>query len=247
MDSNSLHSFQIPGGSYGYTGVPVGLGMDSFKYTLATGLVDESGSTRPFARQLELCVKEIIKGLRHSDSVDQLVYRHAHFDTNFREVHGFKLLKDCNENDYDGIWAGGGQTALYNSCVEVIEATRDYADQMAQKHYTVNGVVYILSDGQHYLPGGPFVTVANVRDALSKAITSETLESLITILIGVNEDPDVRAGLEKFHREAGFTQFIPIEKADEKSLAKVSNFISRSIYSQSQAVGTGGPSQSLTF
>lgn len=246
MDSQALQSFMLPGSGYGYTGTNID-DLTNFENTIGTGLLDESGSTRAFARQMELTVKEIVRSLRHSPAADKLIYRHAHFDSVFREIHGFKPLMECHEDDYDGIWSGGGQTALYNSCDQVIQSTLDYAEKQAAKRYVVNGIVYILTDGQNYLLSGKSLTEDDVKNSLAKAIASEALESLMTILIGVNEDPGIRRDLEAFHTNAGFTQFVPIEKADEKNLARVANFVSQSIQSQSQSLGSGGPSQSLTF
>lgn len=248
MNSQSaqFQTFMLPGGGYGYTGASID-SLLSFENTLATGLFDESGSTRSFARQMELCVQEIIKSLRHCPVADKLIYRHCHFDDKFREVHGFKPLAECHESNYDGVWAGGGQTALYNSCDHVIKATVDYAEQQATKRFIVNGIIYVLTDGQNYLLSQQSLTQDDVKVTLAKALSSEALESLMTILIGVNEDPGVRRDLEAFHTHVGFTQFVPIEKADEKSLAKLAKFVSQSIQSQSMAVNTGGPSQSLTF
>jgi len=236
----------LPGGGYGYTGANID-NLTSFENTIATGLLDESGSTRSFARQMELCVKEIIKSLRHCPVADKLIYRHCHFDDKFREVHGFKPLADCHEDDYDGCWAGGGSTALYNSSEHVLLATLDYAQQQAAKRYLVNGILYLMTDGANYLPGQPSKTQDDVKAALARVIASEALESMMTILIGVNPDLSVRRDLEAFAQHVGFTQFIPIEEANEKSLAKIANFISQSVQSQSQALGSGGPSQSLTF
>ena len=45
----------------------------------------------------------------------------------------------------------------------------------------------------------------------------------------------------------GFTQYVAIADANATTIAKLGDFVSRSISSQSQALGTGGPSQSLTF
>jgi len=246
MNSQSLQSFTLPGSGYGYTGTNID-DLTSFENTNATGLLDESGSTRAFARQMELCTQEIIRSLRHCPAADKLIYRHCHFDTNFREIHGFKPLADCHEKDYDGIWAGGGQTALYNSCDNVLRATLDYAEKQAAKRYVVNGIVYIITDGVDYLAGGNGLKQDDVKSALARCISSEALESLMTILIGVNDDPGIRRDLETFQQNVGFTQFVPIEKADEKTLAKVANFVSQSVQSQSQSLGSGGPSQSLTF
>jgi len=69
----------------------------------------------------------------------------------------------------------------------------------------------------------------------------------MTILIGVNEDPGIRRDLEEFQKHVGFSLFVPIENANEKNLARVANFVSQSVQSQSQALNSGGPSQSLTF
>ena len=53
--------------------------------------------------------------------------------------------------------------------------------------------------------------------------------------------------IEDFHKAAGFTQYVELGSADEKTLAKLADFVSQSISAQSQSLGTGGPSQSLTF
>ena len=236
----------VPGSKYGYQAAAVD-GLKSFEQTIATGLFDESGSTRPFARQMELCVQEIIRSQRHNPVADKLMYRHCHFDTKFREVHGYKPLPECLDSDYDGCWAGGGQTALYNSLCEVLEAKADYAERLAGKRFIVNGFLYLLTDGLNYLPGQISKTKDDVKLTLAKVVASESLESLVTIMIGINEDKGVLRDLEEFSRYIGFSQFEKISEANEQTLARVCNFISRSLQSQSQHVGSGGPSQSLTF
>lgn len=241
--SLGLQNFAIPGGNYGYSGAKIET-LTSFENTLALGLLDESGSTGPFARQMELCVKEIIKSLRRSPRADNLIYRHCHFATGFREFHGFTPLAQLNEGMYDGCYVPGGQTTLYDSCDRVVAELLDYAVKQAAQKYLCNGIVYIITDGRDY---GSVLTPTSVRKRLADAIASEALESLNTILIGVNPDPGIQADLEDFKNKVGFTQYVPLDKADEKSLAKLANFISQSIQAQSQALGTGGPSTSLTF
>lgn len=246
MDSQQLDTFAIPGSNYGYTGAKIDT-LTSFQNTLALGLLDESGSTIPFARPMELMVKEIIKSLRHSPHADNLMYRHCHFATDFREHHGFVPLGQINEDQYDGCYKPNGRTSLYDSCHRVIRELLDYGEKQAEQRYQCNGIIYIITDGQDY---GSTLKVPDVKDALQKAIQSESLESLVTILIGVNPDPHVQADLQTFQQEAGFTRYIPLDDANEKTLAKLANFISQSISSQSQALGSGGPSQaiqSLTF
>lgn len=242
-DSQTLQSYMLPGGGYGYTAAPVET-LQSFENTLALGLLDESGSTGSFARQMELAVKEIIKSLRHSARADNLIYRHCHFGTGFREHHGFTPLGQINEDQYDGCYQPGGRTSLYDSCDRVIREVLDYGKKQAALKYLCNGIIYIITDGCDY---GSTLNMNDVKRALTEAVSSEALESLITILIGVNSDKDIQRELQDFATTVGFTQYISIDKADEKTLARVANFVSQSIASQSQAIGTGGPSQSLVF
>ena len=243
--SQGLQSFTLPGSGYGYTGAAID-DLPSNENTIAFGLIDESGSTRAYARQMELGVQEFIRSLRHCTTKDKLIYRHCHFDTDFREVHGFKPLMSCLEKDYDGCWAGGGQTALYKSECEVFSALLDYAEKQAAKRYIVNGFGFEITDGMNYLPGDP-TTQDDSKNWMARCMVSESLESLVTICIGINKDPGVRRALEEHAKYVGFTQFIPIEDANEKSLAKIMGFLSRSLQAQSQMINQGGPSASLTF
>jgi hypothetical protein len=85
-------------------------------------------------------------------------------------------------------------------------------------------------------------------------IQKEQIESIRTFLIGLDEptnDPqwesEVKRKLIKFKDEADLTEFISAGKATPKNLAKLANYISQSISAQSQSLGSGGPSQVLTF
>ena len=245
---SQMLSFMVPGANYGYTGAKIDA-LASFENTLAICLLDESGSTTPFARQMEGCVKEVVKALRHSPRAANLIYAHYHFDTHFREVHGFKPLMECNEADYDGIWAGGGRTTLYDSEDRVINFLVDYARRQGEQHYTCNGIIWIITDGQDF---GSVLKQKDVQLSLAKAIACEELESLMTILIGINDDPAVQRDLEEHAQTVGFTQYVPVARADEKTLVALAGFVSRSVSAQSQSLGQGGPSQplpppSLTF
>jgi hypothetical protein len=75
---------------------------------------------------------------------------------------------------------------------------------------------------------------------------------LITVLVAL-QDPaldyndEIVASLERFQKEAGIDQFVDIGDATPQKLAKLANFVSQSISSQSQALGTGAASQQLQF
>lgn len=242
-NSQQLQSFMVPGGGYGYTGAAVDT-LQSFENTIVNALLDESGSTGPFARQIELCCKEIVKSLRRSPRADNLIYRQCHFASHYREHHGFLPLAQINPDSYDGCYQPGGQTTLYDSCDRVLREVQDYGRQQALQKFQCNALIHMLTDGCDF---GSTLGENDVKSTLTKVASDESLESLITILIGVNPDKGIQRDLEEFAKRVGFTQYVPLDKADEATLARLANFISKSISAQSQALGTGGPSQSLTF
>jgi hypothetical protein len=85
-----------------------------------------------------------------------------------------------------------------------------------------------------------------IKDGLEKVRKAENLESIKVILIGVGNQGSVQTYLDNLHQQAGLDQFVWIGSADPKALAKMAAFVSNSISSSSQALGTGGPSQNLT-
>jgi hypothetical protein len=242
MDSQ-LVSFMVPGGNYGYTGAAIDT-LTSPENTLAVGLLDESGSTQSFSKDMEQCVKEIVKSLRMSSVADTLIYRHCHFGTHFREVHGYTPLNLINESIYEGCYQPGGQTTFFDSADRVLVDTLDYASKQSQAKYLTNGLIYFVSDGMDY---GSILTANSVRDRLISVVGSEQLESLITIMIGVNPDEGIQKKLKALQEKIGFTQYVELKDANQKTLARIANFVSQSVIAQSQALGSGAASRPLQF
>jgi hypothetical protein len=66
--------------------------------------------------------------------------------------------------------------------------------------------------------------------------------------VGVNiTESYVQTALANYASDAGFSQYVDAGKADAKNLAKLAQFISKSISSQSQSLGSGGASKPLVF
>lgn len=244
MGSENLQSFTVPGAAYGYTGTPVNT-LTSFENTLVQCLLDESGSTNSYAADMEACVKEIIMALRASPRADNLMYRQCHFATGYREFHGWKPLGNINPEDYTGCYKPGGSTALYDSDDRALKELRDYAQQQAKMKYLCNGFYFNITDGRDW-PGST-LKPSHVHETLKAVVGDESLESLVTVLIGVNPAADVQHDLENYAKVVGYTQYIPLNEANAKNLKRMATFISASVAAQSQALGSGGPSQSLTF
>lgn len=220
--------------------------LGATEYTLFGIAADVSGSVIPFGKEIEACVKSVVESCQRSPRADNLMARYTTFNhLKPNEIHGFKPLADCHLAGYDGSVKTGGGTALYDASANMIDSLATYGKQLMAQDYAANGIVVVLTDGmdEHSTLGAK-----DVKASLENAMQGESLESLVSILIGVNvTDSRVSQSLQAFKTEAGFTQYIETKDASPQTLAKLAGFISKSVSSQSQAVGTKGPSQPITF
>jgi hypothetical protein len=274
--------------------------LGASEYTLVTIVDDCSGSTSGFTAEMEAAVKEIVKACSKSEKADNLMIRLIRFDTQVMEVHGYKLLNQCAEGDYTGVLTPGGATALYDATIDALEASYHFAEELdEQEDILSNGIVFVITDGYD---NSSSLSPSECKKALKKAILSEKLESLVSVLIAVAHggttkfvivpeavdrhtvtdfqgtsvdgklyskyddasqackqastpgnklkvvpvyDPNDQ--LSVFDREAGFTAYLPLEDSSKGTLAKLAQFVSKSISSQSQQLGSGKPSESVAF
>lgn len=213
-------------------------------FTLATFVVDKSGSVDGFSSLLIDCVKSAKKALEKSDKSDNLLLRVVYFDSNIREVHGFLPLADIDESLYDDLHPSG-MTLLYDAVYEGIGSVLEYSRDLQEQEIDCNGICVIITDG--YETAGSKMTPSSIKSQVADAIRAEdVIESINTILIGINAK-DYSSYLDDFKNEAGLDQFVDAGDANPENIAKVAGFISQSVSSQSQSLGTGGASQSLTF
>jgi len=214
-------------------------------YTLVTIVADHSGSTLGFQLPMEAALKEVIGACQKSQRADNLLVRLVTFNSTVTEVHGFRLLSSIILNDYDGVLPPNGLTALYDASTNAIEASNNYGKQLLEQDYDVNGIVVVITDGDNTCGA---LGVNQVKEALVQSVSGENLESMVSILIGVNlQSHDIQQKLDAFYKDAGFTQFVPLADASRNTLAKLAQFISKSISSQSQHLNSGGPSASINF
>jgi len=219
--------------------------LQASEYTLVDLAVDISGSVSAFEHQIEKCVKEIIKACAKSPRSDNLLMRVTRFNNRADEVHGYKPLANCNLDNYNGVFSAYGGTALFEATHNAVRAQMAYAKELKKNDYAANGIVFIITDGDD---NANSMSPDSVKLALEESKKSEALESLVSILVGVNVQSQVLSSyLNQFQQAAGITQFVSIDDASDKKLARLAEFVSKSIVSQSQALGTGGASQTLTF
>ncbi len=244
FNDDSQESFKANGSGFHFSGVSINQ-LGASEYTLFGVACDVSSSVLPFASEIEACLKSVIESCQSSPRVDNLLVRAITFNHELHELHGFRPLADCHVGAYTGSIKPGGTTALYDASVSLVDSVATYGKQLIANDYIANGIVVVVTDGMDV---GSTLGPKQVAEALKRAMDSEALESLVSILIGVNvTDPQVSGFLGRFKDEAGFTQYVELKDATPETLAKLAAFISKSVSSQSQSVGSGGPSQALTF
>ena len=256
-DDTQLEDYKV--GTFGFTAAnPEEL--ESSGYTLADIVCDCSGSTYGFTAEMEAALKAAVQALKDHPRAESMMVRLVRFSSDVEEVHGYMLVSEINPDDYDGCLAPKGMTALIDGIISGSEAAVNYATSLVDQDIDANGIIIVITDGwnnagkhsAHFHEGSYVPNKASyekqmgiVAAALKAPIQAECLESYISILIGVNCS-QAKSTLEKFHETAGFTQeFIPLEDADPQTITKIGQFISESVSSQSEARGTGGPSQSI--
>ena len=243
---NNIDSINVTStGNFSFSGVrPDPLVLTARKYTLATIIVDTTGSVTGFEASLLDSVKASVESCRSSPMPENLLIRLVEFNSHvgINEIHGFLPLKDIDVNQYDP-FVPKGATNLYDAIYHSVDASHKYAKILDDQDYLTNAVVFIITDGEdNSSKFGPM----QVKSIIGEAVKDEYLESIQTLLIGIAAGSYAN-NLQTVQTNLGITQFIDIKDASAKNLAKLAAFITKSISSTSQALGTGGPSQSLVF
>lgn len=217
--------------------------LGASEYTLVGAVVDASGSVSPFVKEMEKCLQEILVASQSSPRSENLMLRLTQFDTKVQELHGFRLLSTIGADEYDGIINIGGMTALYDSVYTMVESVGLYGKTLSEQDYDVNGIVFVITDGEDNMSKFNPARIKQLREDIMK---QEQLESLLVVLIGVGNDITT-AYLDRLKTEAGLDQALNAGDANPKTLARLAQFVSQSISSQSASLGSGGPSKSLVF
>jgi len=204
--------------------------LGASQYTLVTIAIDASSSVAAFKKALEDCISTIIKACQGSPRSENIMVRVITFNSGIVEVHGFKPLASISVDDYvDSIYPSG-MTALCDATQSSVEATQTCGLALVRDGYDVNGVVYILTDGQD---NHSTATENTVR----KSIETEAIYDLTVVLIGVNtQDPSY---LDGFKNNCGITQYSDIGDASPSNLGKLGKMVSKSISSISTSLSNG--------
>lgn len=240
--ADELETYRI-GGNFTFRGARIE-NLGATEYTLVTIAVDETGSVAGFADELRDCMVTAIEACKKSPRSDNILVRVLTFSSTYpegvNELHGFKPLAEIDTASYPAL-RPGGMTPLCDACYSAIGAINSYAKQLFDQDFGVNGIGFVITDGYD---NASKTSAAMVSEETAKSVTGEVLESMVTVLVGINA-ADYAKQLADFRRDAGVTQYVEAGAVTPRKLAKLAEFVSQSVSSQSQALGTGGASRNI--
>ena len=242
-DDSQMEQLRIGGKGFSFSGTKIAH-LGATEYTLVTIAVDETGSVADFATDLRTMLVAAVSACKKSPRSDNILIRVITFASRYpqgvKEIHGFKPLAEIDTAKYPDI-KPGGNTPLCDACYSAIGATNAYGASLIAQDFGVNGILFVITDGEENCSTA---SVAMVKAESEKARQQETLESLVSVLVGVNA-AGCRSSLTAFKQSAGMTQYVDVGDATPRRLAKLAEFVSTSVSSQSQSIGSGGASQNI--
>jgi hypothetical protein len=239
-----MDTTKIGGSNFNFSSIKIEH-LGATEYSLVTIAVDVTGSVRDFADLLREMLITVVKACKKSPRAENMLIRVIRFSSMFQngvdEIHGFKLFKDIDpDKDYPELH-GGGMTPLCDACFSCFGAMNEYGKKLVDNDYLVNAIMFVITDGEE---NASTATMKMVHDEAKKGVSGEILESTTSVLIGINAG-NFKDSLNIFQKEAGMMQYVDAGDATEGKLAKLAGYISQSVSSTSQALGTGGPSQNI--
>lgn len=221
--------------------------LGASEYTLASIQVDVSPSVEDFKADLALSLKNSVEACKKSPRAENMLVRATTFCEALEEIHGFVNLDEINTDNYDQYLRIGSGTALYDATLDSMETVIKYGENLLDMDvcYNCNGIVFIITDGMEN--SSRVATTTRIKNTIAQVKMDEKLESLKSVLIGIGDERITRLYLDNFQQEVGINQFVWVGEATPEQLAKLAAFVSQSISSQSQSLGTGGASQDITF
>lgn len=230
------------GAKFGFTGIGIEH-LGATEYTLATIMVDVTSSVEGFEQDLHKALVAAVTACKKSPRSDNLLVRVCIFSTSVgvHELHGFKPLSQIDPaKDYPPL-VPRGATPLCDAAFSAVGAMVDYGAKLMEGGFLVNGIGFLITDGAE---NSSTATPGMVKSKIAEVKKGEKLESLITVLIGINTN-EYAATLSSFQAAAGIDKYLDVGDATPRNLAKLAEFVSQSVSSQSQSIGSGGPSQAV--
>ncbi|MEY2665456.1 MAG: hypothetical protein RLZZ480_561, partial [Candidatus Parcubacteria bacterium] len=138
------------GSGFGFTGATID-DLGATEYTLVTIALDESSSISGYEAQIKNMLDTVVDACKKSPRANNLLLRVIGFSSRYpgglAEFHGFKPLNDINAADYAKL-RGGGSTPLNDAVYSGVGATNTYGKSLTDMDFLVNGITFIVTDGE---------------------------------------------------------------------------------------------------
>ena len=142
--------------------------LSSTEVTLATNIVDMSGSMQPFAADLIGAYNDhYLAAMALSSAADDILISTIFFEDHVQLFHGYVSVQDAPRlSDLD--YRPGATTALYDAVAAGLTNMVLYAQQLRQSGVMVRCLVLVFSDGQDNASSQPASAVRRAVHELLK-------------------------------------------------------------------------------
>jgi hypothetical protein len=180
-----------------------------------------------YRAEIERCIGEVVRSCAHSPQADNLMLRVTTFDSTVHELHGFRPLAACDPLSYSNALTTGGTTALHDASVNLCGSLHSYGASLTASAFCCNAIVFVITDG---IDNASSTSAKAVGEALRGLVTSESLDSVLSVLVGVDVSGDALSlYLNRLRKDAGFDRYLELGDASEALLTRLASFVSNSI------------------
>ena len=213
------------------------------EYTIAQVIVDWSGSVGSFSSDLIDSLRLILDACKKHPRAENVLLRVVLFNSDFgvKEIHGFLPVNTIDQVIYSKMGSPDGGTPLYDGVADSLDSLYQYGVEMVKNQFACNAVTFIVTDGEENC-SHKTKSVSAIKAMTTKLKQNDPLESLTSILIGIN-DTYCQAYLTQFKDDAGIDEYKSIKDATKGNLAKLAHFVSQSISTASVALNQGNSNQ----
>lgn len=236
MDWSHTTSERHNVGRFGFTAIKEA-DLNAFEYTLIQIVVSVDHSTLFPYSAIERLVSAAVKAASPLNRRNNLMFRLLVSGAVPQEVHGFRLLPECDHARCRGLSEADTSADLIDTILNSIEALANYARFLTQRCYLANGILIVITDGMNNMSSR---SLNEARKALAQAVNGEDLESLTSLLVGICHERCARSRssmtLRQYKNCLGFTYDVELDDNDDAAL--LAGFVSTMVSSVCHALGS---------
>ena len=248
---NSVKLKTNSGFGFSMTGIQ---NLKETSYTLVLLLLDLTGSVSGEEDEIKRMLKQIIADGKRAGYGKRVLIACYAFNTQIgvKELFGFDVP---NAIDISGLHIDTtGGTNLIDAVATGQDALEKAANELVGADFITNLLFIGTTDGED---NSSRMTVQMLADKFNAARKNESFDSFKAILIGLRTGQQAQDSrysgktvdqvLSELTADAAFDQYESAKQVKDGTYGKIGGFISQSISSSSQSLGSGSPSANVNF